>query len=403
MTEPREPETGVGEDESTQPIQARPAGWYPVEAATPQSEDAPAPEPVADAPAAEEPPAAGADDESTRVLDSEPEPVVVAEPEPEPVASVPEAEPEPSPTEPTAVHSEPEAVAEPEPAPEPDVSDSEPTAVVGDSEPTAVVTEPEPTAVVAAPAEPTVVLADAHADAEDTPVPPKEAANEAVPAAAGPTESIFRPPSPVTGPSPEPEPTRMERLSDEEQKLAAERAARRDARAAALAAPAPEPLAAPDPVIILKRTNDKFWGAVGLFLLRLVLAGIFAIRGLNLLTDIPAAQAMFAKTVIPEPGTMAIVTGVAALLIALSLLLGLLTRLAGFGVALIAGGALAFVYWGNWSPFIAGRPGFLGEFELLVAATGVLLMCVGGGGWSLDRSFRAGRERDKAERASSAE
>lgn len=195
----------------------------------------------------------------------------------------------------------------------------------------------------------------------------------------------------------------MERLSDEEQKLAAERAARRDARSAALAATAPVALAAPEPVIVHKRTNDKFLGSMGLFLLRLVLAAIFAVRGLNLLTDIPAAQAMFAATIIPEPGIMAIVTGVAALLIALSLVLGLLTRLSGLGIALIAGGALAFVEWGNWSPFVAGRPGFLGDFELLMAAVGVLLLCIGGGGWSLDRSFRAGRERDLAERSQAAD
>ena len=64
-----------------------------------------------------------------------------------------------------------------------------------------------------------------------------------------------------------------------------------------------------------------------------MLAAILAVRGLNLLTDIPAAQASFAKTIIPDPGIMAIVTGVAALLIALSLVLGLLTRVAGLGIA----------------------------------------------------------------------
>lgn len=134
---------------------------------------------------------------------------------------------------------------------------------------------------------------------------------------------------------------------------------------------------------------------MGLFLLRLVVAAIFAIRGLGILTDIPAAGELFAKTIIPEPQIMAIVTGVASLLIALSMVLGLLTRVSGLGVTLIAAGALAFVYWGNWSPFVAGQPGFLGELELLLAAVGLLFLTVGGGGWSLDRSFRAGRERDR--------
>jgi len=227
-------------------------------------------------------------------------------------------------------------------------------------------------------------------------------ADEPVPAPSpAPADAIFRPPTPTSGPSPEP--TRLEPLSEEEQKLAAERAARRDARVAALAAPAPMPVVAPAPVVVHKRTNDKFLGALGLFLLRLVLAGIFAVRGLNILTDIPAAQAQFATTIIPEPGIMAIVTGVACELIALALLLGLLTRVAGLGIALIAGGALAFVYWGTWSVFVPGRPGFLGEYELLLATVGLLLLLIGGGGWSLDRAFRAGRERDKRERAATAQ
>ena len=72
------------------------------------------------------------------------------------------------------------------------------------------------------------------------------------------------------------------------------------------------------------------------------------------------------------------------------------------GTEPIAGGALAFVQWGAWSPFVPGQPGFLGELELLLAAVGLTLMLVGAGGWSLDRSFRAGRQRDKAEKAAAA-
>lgn len=226
------------------------------------------------------------------------------------------------------------------------------------------------------------------------------APTEELPAKAAPTESIFRP---VPGSRPEEaEPTRVDVVSDEERKLAAERAARREARVQALAATAPVAAPAPAPIVLIKPTTDKFFGSLGLLLLRWVTAGILAIRGLNLLTDIPAAQAQFAQTLIPEPQIMAIVTGVAALLIALSLVIGLLTRIAGLGVALIAGGALAFVQWGAWSPFVPGQPGFLGELELLLAAVGLTLMLVGAGGWSLDRSFRAGRQRDKAEKAAAA-
>ena len=83
----------------------------------------------------------------------------------------------------------------------------------------------------------------------------------------------------------------------------------------------------------------------------------------------------------------AVVAGASA-----ALVFGLLTRVAGLGVLLIAVGALTFVLWGNWSPFVAGRAGFVGELELLLAVVGLLFLCVGGGGFSLDRSFRKSRE-----------
>jgi uncharacterized membrane protein YphA (DoxX/SURF4 family) len=391
-TEPGEPNSEAAADEPEQPVE---------------------PEPVARPEPLDEP-----------VATTEPEPAVEREPEPPlepgPADAISDPERPVEPTETDAADAEPTAVVPEEPTAvaasestavvdeEPTgVVASEPTAVVGheptavvDEEPTAVVaSEPtavvghEPTAVVQE--EPTVVV-EQPSSVEDSSTQQLQLEDAAVPPVV-PADAIFRPASPSSGPSPEP--TRTEQLSPEEQKLAAERAARRDARAAALAAPAPVPLAAPTPVIVHKRTNDKFLGALGLFLLRIVLAGIFAIRGLNILTDIPTAQAQFARTIIPQPDIMAIVTGVAAELIALALLLGLLTRIAGLGVALIAGGALAFVYWGpTWSPFIAGQPGFLGEYELLLAVVGVLLLLIGGGGWSLDRSFRAGREHDKQER-----
>ena len=141
-------------------------------------------------------------------------------------------------------------------------------------------------------------------------------------------------------------------------------------------------MVAPEPVVIKERTNDKFLGSVGIFLLRLVVAGIFGIRGYQMLGDLAATQERFAQTLLaPYAQILAIVTGAAHLLIALALILGLLTRIAGLGVVLVA-----------------GQAGFLGELELLLAAVGLLLLLIGGGGWSIDRSFRSARARDKAAR-----
>jgi uncharacterized membrane protein YphA (DoxX/SURF4 family) len=404
VTEPREPEATPDDGETTRPIERKApeaSAWYLVESARPEAAQPAAEPPVPEAIVAEaagEPPAVEPPVAEEIVAEEAVAEVPVAE---EPVAEEPVAE-EPVAEEPVAAAPVEEPAGD-EPLEE--VPAVEVPAVVAPAvvEPVAeaVTVEghpaEEPTVATDVAAEETVALEPRPLAAGATSVLAVGELAELLPSASAPTEAIFRQPSPNS--SPESEPTRAEQLSEEEQKLAAERAARRDARAAALAASAPVALVAPEPVTVHHRTNDKFWGSVGLFLLRLVLAAIFAVRGLNLLTDIPAAQAMFAKTIIPEPGIMAIVTGVAALLIALSLVLGLLTRAAGLGIALIGGGALVFFFWGNWSPFVPGRAGFLGDFELLLAAVGILLLCIGAGGWSLDRSIRAGRERDKAERS----
>jgi uncharacterized membrane protein YphA (DoxX/SURF4 family) len=402
VTEPRDPEAAPDDTGTPErPHEPDTGPWHPVPT-DPQPQE-PLVEPV------ETP-----DAEPTVV--AEPDEAEPQEPVVEPVETA-DAEPDEAPvsTSSTSDSVEPDEAQPQEPLVESvETADAEPTVVVEPDEAPASASstsESEPPGE-SVPEEAGEERAGRHEgpsdeDAHSPFAAPEQSETERLvipdePVAAAPTEAIFRPPTPTSAPSPEP--TRVEPISDEEQRLAAERAARREARTAALAAPAPQPLVAPEPVVIHKRTNDKFWGSLSLALLRIVVAGIFAIRGLNILTDIPAAQAQFATTVLadypPGPQVMAIVTGVASLLIALALLLGLLTRLAGLGVALIAGGALALVYWGpTWSPFVNGQPGFIGEYQLLLAVVGLLLLLIGGGGWSLDRSFRAGRERNKREAA----
>lgn len=208
---------------------------------------------------------------------------------------------------------------------------------------------------------------------------------------------------------------RREQADAERERLVAERAARREARIAALApAPVPDPepevrgqaawrpptgatAASDEPVrtetvTVTKRSTDGFLGSLGLFLLRLVTAAIIGAHGLFHLLNLSTTTDLIRGTVLPYPGVLTLVLGIAEVAIAIALVFGLLTRVAGLGLALIAGLALAFVLWGNWSPFVPGQPGFIGSLELLLVGVGLLFFCVGGGGWAVDRGFRARRK-----------
>ena len=196
-------------------------------------------------------------------------------------------------------------------------------------------------------------------------------------------------------------------IAAEADRLAAERAARKEARVAALTplteAPVPAERATPAlvsdqgvaPAVVVKRSTDGFLGSLGLFLLRLVTAGIVGLSGVNKLLDPTRAADVYANTILPQPALVALGVGVVEVAIALALVFGLLTRVAGLGLALVAGGTLALVLWGPWSPFQPGAARFVGDFELLLAAIGVLFLCVGGGGWAVDGGLRRRREADR--------
>lgn len=200
----------------------------------------------------------------------------------------------------------------------------------------------------------------------------------------------------------------------EQERLAAERAARREAREAALA-PTVEPAAAftavqsvgtvgqptapqAQPVVVFRRTTDKFFGALGLFLLRLVLAAILGIRGINGLLSPQLAATPWEGNLLPQPQLIGLALSAAGVGIAILLVFGMLTRLAGFGLATIAVSTLVFVKWGDFSPFLPGELGFVGELEVLLAASGLLLLFVGSGGWSVDYGFRRRRSLEASTR-----
>ncbi|NYI71401.1 putative oxidoreductase [Naumannella cuiyingiana] len=175
---------------------------------------------------------------------------------------------------------------------------------------------------------------------------------------------------------------------------------RRRARDEALGKRTPPPVVVGDEAVApaagagrSARTTDRFLASLGLFLLRLVVAAIMGLHGVAKLMAITDVQTMLAGTVIPYPEIMALVLAISEVLIALSLLFGLLVRLSGLGVALIGIGALVFVKWTTF-PFSNGYE-LAGELELLLGAVGILFLCVGGGRWGIDGGFRARRRRAK--------
>ncbi|MGO1972531.1 MAG: DoxX family membrane protein [Propionibacteriaceae bacterium] len=135
------------------------------------------------------------------------------------------------------------------------------------------------------------------------------------------------------------------------------------------------------------RTTDRPLGALALFVLRLVTAGIFGVHGVQKLLDIPGTREFFGSFPLPQAELFGLITAAGELAVALGLLLGLAVRIAGLGAMAIAIGALILVHWTEWP--IAGSPaGFSGELELLLAAVGFVFFLLGGGRIGLDRMFR---------------
>lgn len=207
-------------------------------------------------------------------------------------------------------------------------------------------------------------------------------------------DSLYRPGAARTGDTA----VMDDSVTAEQARLERERAARREARMAALA-PGAEVDAAPPaaPVAPPKRVTDKFSGSFGLFVLRAVTAAIMLVHGLNGIINSKPVIDVWSNTVLPYPRYIALGVSIAELAIALMLLFGILTRVAGFLLAGIMGATLAFVMWGPWAVFEPGGMGFIGEHELLLAAVGLALLFVGAGGWSVDYMMRRSRVREGLE------
>lgn len=146
------------------------------------------------------------------------------------------------------------------------------------------------------------------------------------------------------------------------------------------------------PLKLEKGANDKFFGALGLFLLRIITAIVVGVRGIQVLTDIPGTQQALESVNVPSAGPISWALGIALLVIAVMLLFGFGARVAGFVLAALAIAIALLFYWTTqFTIFQEGQQGIAGDFEALLAAIGILFMFVGAGGWSIDGGMRRAR------------
>ena len=141
-----------------------------------------------------------------------------------------------------------------------------------------------------------------------------------------------------------------------------------------------------------RRTTDGPLASLGLFFLRLVTAAILTILAYQGLTNVEGVAAASNIARLPEPRLMVWIGGFLLAAMALLLVIGLLQRVVGVLLLVMSIFSLAFIWWGAFSPFLPGQDGFLGDRDLLLGAVGLLLLCLGGGGWGIDAAFRHSRE-----------
>ena len=204
--------------------------------------------------------------------------------------------------------------------------------------------------------------------------------------AAGFTATAQVPGAPVTGHTAVLDAQEMARLRREE------RAARDRQLGKVIAAPDTD-----EPMVTRFSTPSTYKGlpSFGLVVFRLVIAAVVGIRAYQHITHLTATRDMWAATIMPSPGIVAYAQIGLEIAIAVMLLIGLGTRIAGLALTLLSIAVLVFVQWGVVSPFQPGATDFIGVVEVLLAGTGLLLATVGGGRIAFDGAIHSGRIRRK--------
>lgn len=151
----------------------------------------------------------------------------------------------------------------------------------------------------------------------------------------------------------------------------------------------------PAPVPYTTPTTYKSFPSLGLFLLRLVTGGLLGLRAYQHWASFDATQRMWASTILPSPGTMTWVMIAVEALLALMLVFGFATRVAGLALLVYAVALLVLVDWGAVSILQPGTVGLVGEMDLVLAVLGFFFFTTGGGRWGIDGSLHSNRIQKK--------
>ncbi|MDR1355371.1 MAG: DoxX family protein [Propionibacteriaceae bacterium] len=132
---------------------------------------------------------------------------------------------------------------------------------------------------------------------------------------------------------------------------------------------------------------------MGLFLLRLITAGVIGVRAYQMINHHQSAALRLTERGAPMPETIAWVEAGVLAVIAVMLLFGFGTRVAAFLLSAAAIANIVFMQWGAFNPLREGIAGIRGDFELLLSAIGLALLVLGSGGWAIDGIRRAAKLR----------
>lgn len=158
----------------------------------------------------------------------------------------------------------------------------------------------------------------------------------------------------------------------------------------------------PEPEVVVvekegKKVTDKFFGSLGLFLLRVVMAALLAVIGWQVLVDQGGYADALTGAGVPAnvSGWLALAAGIGMLLACVLLLIGWGTRIVGLLLTVAGVAVLAFFRFGPFNPIMEGHTGFYGDRDLLFTVCAFLMFMLGAGGWSVDAAYRRSRDKRK--------